>query len=160
VVRFNRSGFQQTKQATLLSVVTAELTTHQSQLRKQQVTVDLDVDPQVGATPCSQRCADLIRQLMRMAISRSPARGEIDISACRTVRGIELEIADSGTQSPVPQTNAFNRCDPVELQQSGAESASIQPDAGNWDVYCMRCPQGGYAWSIVMQTPRAAVRAA
>jgi len=124
-------------------------------LRDKDLTLELDLDPEVRATPCPSGVEFAVQQLLVTAIEHSPPHSELLVSACRTVRGVEIEVADDGPSAAKP-SNAFQPCDQAGLLSSD----SVRGWLSALEFYCTRCPQGGVAWTIVLPHSLAAVRAA
>lgn len=121
------------------------------QLRAQQISVDLDMDSTASEVRCDSGLLEAIRNLLDLAILRCPPESELQISACQTIRGIEVEIADSGHSSDAA-THAFSPCDLNQLagNSSAATRLAAWKAATSTNVYCTRCPQGGLAWTLVL----------
>ena len=99
------------------------------------VCLELDIDLSLPI-PCNkQRTADLITALFSRALQAMSDGGDLTITACETPDGIELEIADSGTD--------------VGERERHLPIAAAAIDA---DLTWQNCPQGGVAVTIRFPT--------
>jgi hypothetical protein len=130
-------------------------------IRSKQLLVNFDCDESASATYCPPNLTRAVECLLELAISRSPKRGEVDVTLLHSQRGIEIEIADCGSQhfDAAENCGAF-RCQPVqELAVPGrSNSGAVLP--ANANLYCARCPQGGVAWTLVITQSAAAEKVA
>ncbi len=133
-------------------VVAATLALEEQHLRQLLVSVELDFDADIAAANCLPVTEIAISGLMHLAISLCPQHGELQISVCKTMRGIEIEIANSCSQSGPSRTNAFTRCDDLRSHKASRPSSrfSRRPQETQPDIYYTRCPQGGLAWTVVV----------
>lgn len=125
--------------AVLIETVTAPmLIEHQS-----PVCLELDVDMEL-AVPCDKRSvAAIVETLCRQALAAMPDGGDLMITACDTPSGIDLEIADSGTD--------------LESRERHLPFAAAAIDARmTWQS----CPQGGVAVTIQFPGQQASGRLA
>jgi len=81
----------------------------------------------------SNHLAALIETLVTDSLREMPRGGELSVSGCQTANGVELEIADTGS-------DAENRGRSLSLS---AAALSCKP---HWQ----NCPQGGAAVTIVL----------
>ena len=95
------------------------------------VCLELDIDLELPIPCDKRRTAELITALSNRALQAMPDGGDLMITACDTPEGIELEIADSGTD-----VSERERHLPIA-------AAAIQADL-TWQ----NCPQGGAAVTI------------
>lgn len=144
---------------TLRQVIDATIEFHQAVLQELCIGVELDVESQVAELDCQLHVGTCLLELLRSAIAHCTSGSQLTISACRTARGVEIEIADEDSLTDDAPTNAFSR--------GHAWSPSMnRKDAQRWgsaatpDVYHTRCPQGGQAWTLVMTSRLARVKAA
>ena len=132
---------------------------HRADLREMCIDVECEVDQSVADLLCQAVVEDCLREILQTAVKRSTMGSQLTISAFRTVRGVEIEIADAGSVTDDLPTNAFSRCQRWSLRMR-------REDSQRWanttlpDVYHTRCPQGGQAWTLVMKPRMAKVRAA
>ncbi|MCA9134146.1 MAG: hypothetical protein KDA45_13355 [Planctomycetales bacterium] len=148
---------------TLHQVITGALERESTGLRTKRLSVDLDLEPSLVETSCSSGVAEAVGRLLRAAIERCPPQGDLQLSVSETIRGVELEIADSGRQNEPLRVNAFARCDQRDLakfRETLSRRRTWQPVAEDHEIYCTRCPQGGMAWTIVLGPRLVGVRAA
>ena len=141
--------------ATILDAIHATLAEQAAVIATKNLRVELDVDDQARGHACDAQTREAVDSLARLAIERSQFGSELFVSAVRTSQGVEIEIADSGPQLDQNRTSicvaAFAKTSIHELQNS---SAFRLPErrASTWqNMYCSRCPQGGVAWTIILQ---------
>ncbi|MEO8271113.1 MAG: hypothetical protein ABI557_15435 [Aureliella sp.] len=144
---------------TLQQVIESTIELHQFEFRELCVSVELEVERQVAELACQAHIETCLLELVRSAIAQCAPGSQLTISACRTARGVEIEIADEDSLTDDVPTNAFSR--------GHAWSPSMnRSDAQRWgssvtpDVYHTRCPQGGQAWTLVMNSRLARANAA
>lgn len=143
----------------VLRVIQDLIDLHQADLQEMRMGVECEVDEPVGDLLCQAMVEDCLREILQTAIARSSPGSQLTISAIRTVRGVEIEIADADSVTDDLPTNAFSRC---PRWSSRIRRGASQPWANSAtpDVYHTRCPQGGQAWTLVMKPRMAQVRAA
>ncbi|WP_235908659.1 ATPase [Roseiconus nitratireducens] len=107
------------------------------------VCLEMDIDVEMPIPCDNQRAADLIIALCTQALTAMPDGGDLLITAVETARGIELEIADSGTDVSTRERHL-----PIA-------AAAIQADL-TWQ----NCPQGGVAVTILFPGQSASGRLA
>ncbi|QEF97566.1 hypothetical protein Mal15_16070 [Stieleria maiorica] len=96
------------------------------------VCLELDIELEIPV-PCDhQRTADLITALSKQALEAMPDGGDLMITACQTAAGLELEIADSGTDATRRERHL-----------------PIAAAAINAELQWQNCPQGGVAVTIL-----------
>lgn len=95
------------------------------------VCLELDIDIQLPVPCDKQRTADLITALSCQALDAMPDGGDLVVTACKGRNGIELEIADSGTD--------------IQQRERHLPIAAAAIDA---DLHWQNCPQGGVAVTI------------
>lgn len=144
---------------TLRQVIEATIEFHQADLRELCISVELEVERQVAEFACQLHVETCLLELLQSAIAQCAVGSQLTVSACRTARGVEIEIADEESLTDDLPTNAFSR--------GHAWSPSMnRSDAQRWnnaaapDVYHTRCPQGGQAWTLVMNSRLARAKAA
>ena len=109
------------------SVTAPLLIEHQS-----PVCLELDIDVELPI-PCDPvQTADLITALTKQALAAMPDGGDLNITACQSDAGLELEIADSGIDAERRQRNF-----------------PIAAAALNADLQWQNCPQGGAAVTVL-----------
>lgn len=146
--------------ASLPAVISAAIASLQDELHQSHSQVDVELDPSLATVLCPPSLDDTLNQLLRNVISRSAqCGGELSISACRTNRGVEIEIADSSPSVDDLPRNAFSRCTMrAAVGMRGHRLNSIQQSG--FDVYHTRCPQGGQAWILVLTSRNSLARVA
>lgn len=95
------------------------------------VCLELDIDVDMPVPADANRIADLIRTLAGQALAEMRDGGDLNITACQTAGGVELEIADTGRDV---QDRSKSR--PLAAAAIGAKVA--------WQ----NCPQGGGSVTI------------
>ena len=132
-----------------------------SRIRSKQISVILDCDDSASRIYCSPKLTRAVECLLELAITRSPKCGEVDVTVLHSQRGIEIEVADCGSQhSDASESCGAFRCQPIaDVPRPGrsATGAALPADAS---LYCARCPQGGVAWTLVISESAAALKAA
>lgn len=143
----------------VLQVIQDLIDMHQSELQEMCIGVECEVDQPVGDLLCQAMVEDCLVEILQTAIACSTAGSQLTISAFRTVRGVEIEIADADSVTDDSPTNAFSRC---QRWSSRMRRGASQPWANSAtpDVYHTRCPQGGQAWTLVIKPRIAQVCAA
>ncbi len=148
-----------TPQRTLRQVIETALEFHQTDLRELQISVELEVERQVAELACQSHVETCLLELLQSAIAHCNCESQLTISACRTARGVEIEIADADSLTDDVPANAFSRC---QAWSPGVDRSSAHrwASATAPDVYHTRCPQGGQAWTMVMPSRLARAKAA
>ncbi|MCO8120824.1 ATPase [Stieleria sp. TO1_6] len=107
------------------------------------VCLEMDIDAHLPIPCDSRRAADLIMALSRQALDAMPDGGDLSIMACQTEHGIELEIADSGSDV-----------------QTRERHLPIAAAAVNAELQWQNCPQGGVAVTILFPAQSSSSRLA
>lgn len=161
MVRFTSSQSRLIQHAlSVPAVIAAAIASLEVELIQSQTQVDVDLDASLATVLCPTGFDETFKRLLYNSISRgSQFGGELSISACRTQRGIEIEIADSSLVVDDLPRNAFSRC-PTHASGGlrGQRLNTNLPPA--FDIYHTRCPQGGQAWTLVLSSRNSLVRAA
>lgn len=120
--------------------------------------IEVELDPRLAMTRCDVLASELLDELVHRTMACSPAHAELSFSAWLTPRGIEIELATTGTLPDSTPHSAFSRVD----QQTALWQTSEPRPLGSrgYTLYCARCPQGGQAWTLVLPTRSAVARAA
>lgn len=103
--------------------------------------LDMPIDLMTTADP--RRLSDLVTSLVRESLDQMPDGGELAVTGCQTAHGVELEIADTGSD--------------VEYR---ANRLSIAAAALGCKPQWQNCPQGGAAVTLVLPFSRQARKAA
>lgn len=98
------------------------------------VCLEVDIDSSLGIPADPTRTVDLIHSLVKQALLEMPESGELTVTACETVYGVELEFADTGGDIETRQTRH-----PLAAAAIGAK------------VTWQNCPQGGAATTITFR---------
>ncbi len=99
------------------------------------VCLDLEIDPALSVPSEPLATVELIRALTRQALEEMGDGGDLTVTACETVDGIELEMADTGVDSE------------YRSQRIPLMAASVGASL-TWQ----NCPQGGVA--VTVRFPR------
>lgn len=136
----------------LRDAIQFELDTQQSTLLHKRLKIEIDLEAAIALLPCSPAICSTIETVLALAIDRSPRGGTLSIVGCDTQRGVELEVADDGTQAAMPRFRAFQsrECQPMGM---GGNPSRLS-------YYGVPCPQGGMAWTIVLRQPQSIAKAA
>ncbi len=146
-------------QRSVRQVIQGLIDTHRGDLHEMGIDVEYDLEWPVAELRCQAWVEDCLQEILQAAIGRSTPGSQLTISACRTVRGVEIEIADADSMTDDLPTNAFSRCQRWTLRMR-REASQRWANSALPDVYHTRCPQGGQAWTLVMTPRMAQVRAA
>ena len=99
-----------------------------------------------------------IRNMLNLAIERSPYRSEIQLTACRVGDALEVEVADNG-ELPTESAAAFRHTRSTSFGPIARElMATVQ--ARGAEFWGTSCPQGGMAWTLRLPLRRALAKAA
>lgn len=120
--------------------------------------IEVELDPRLATTRCDLLACELLDELVYRTLACSPAHAELSFSAWLTPRGIEIELATSGSLPDSTPHSAFSRVDQQTSQWQKHESRPL--GSRGYTLYCARCPQGGQAWTLVLPTRSAVARAA
>ena len=163
MVQFTRSlaykPHSSTAHRTLRQVVETAIEFYQPDLRELRISVELEVERQVAEVDCQLQVETCLLELVHSAISHCTAGSQLTISACRTARGVEIEIAEEDSLTDDVPTNAFSRGH-AWSPGTNCNEAKRWNSAAAPDVYHTRCPQGGQAWTLVMSSRLAHAKAA
>ena len=114
--------------AILVEVVTAPLLMQ----HPSPVCLEVDIDEAIGVPSDAAITAELIRTLAGQALLEMPGGGDLCITACETPAGIELEMADNGSDV-----------------QERARRLPLAAAAIGADIRWQNCPQGGGAVTVI-----------
>ncbi len=98
------------------------------------VCLEVDIDQSLGIPADPQRTVDLITTLVKQSLSEMPDGGELTVTACETIHGVELDMADTGG-------DVADRVNHLPLA-AAAIGASV-----TWK----NCPQGGAAAMVTFR---------
>ena len=107
------------------------------------ICLELDIDTNLDVPADPAGTVLLIRTLVGQALSEMPEGGDLNIMACETERGVELELADTGG-------DIENRATRLPLA-AAAIGAQVE-----WH----NCPQGGGAATVTFRRQSGAQRKA
>lgn len=97
--------------------------------RLKKLSIRLELDEDIAAMETHAGFRDVFSDVLRQAVKRAPIETAIDISGSRSLRGIEIEVADAAESKDIRKNNALHR----------------SYEAGGVVVQRMRVPQGGSA---------------
>lgn len=145
------------------------------QIEKKQLTVEVDAENVGYDLHSPSWLYAAVESLVEHAVGRSPQGGELSITLLKSKRGVEIEVADSGS-SENPRVSAAFAPSSVHYDQSmsglewSAGFAEVAADRLNsvgrsglpsqGRLFCARCPQGGLAWTLVVPDRLAALKVA
>jgi hypothetical protein len=98
------------------------------------VCLELDIDTTLDVPADPARTVLVVRTLVTQALHEMPSGGDLNITACETPRGVELEFADTGGDVET-RPQRF----PLAAAAMGAQVA--------WQ----NCPQGGGAVTVTFR---------
>src|SRR5436190_6208670 len=101
-------------------ILDSGLTMHQSRASRNAISLNLAIDPDVGAVRADERkVRQVVFNLLSNALKFTPAGGRVDVTARRHDGVVEIAIADTGVGiSPADQERIFE-----EFQQAAAPGA-------------------------------------
>lgn len=150
--------------SSISSTIAAWIDSASTAIKRKQIRIEIDVDPLAGAAACERQLRTSLESALVMALERSPTHSELSITVLQTDRGQEIEIADAGSdlsdQERECQQLAFSTSCNVSRRPT-FEALQSQDQVGcHVDLYCIRCPQGGVAWTLVQRFRAASFRVA
>jgi hypothetical protein len=153
MVRLSVWHDNQPRKIAIRDAIRFELETQQSTLVQKRLRIEMDLHADIAMQTCTQEVRSAIEMVLGLAIDRSPRDGVLSIIGCLTERGIELEIADDGDELKLPRFAA------VRVSEWGRLVPAPRTPA---TVCCVGtpCPQGGMAWTMVLQRSQSAAKAA
>jgi hypothetical protein len=116
--------------AVLVESVTAPLLIE----HKSPVCLELDIDTSLEVPADSGRTVDLVQTLVLQALLEMPDGGDLTITACETIHGLELELADTGN-------DIENR---IQRMPIAAAALGVH-------IVWQNCPQGGAAVTVTFR---------
>jgi hypothetical protein len=129
---------------------------HASRWHQQRIACNWDVPAELTFILPRNKLLRIIEQLVAATIGRMPQGGDLDVTAVVSRRGLEVEVADSGESAPDLLPGSLG---------SVVKPTSI-PGETDLAVEQQPCPQGGWAWTVIVpwtshaRMPAAARRAA
>jgi signal transduction histidine kinase len=108
----------------ILDTLESGLTMHEARASRNAITLNLTIDPDVGAVRADERkVRQVVFNLLSNAVKFTPSGGRVDVSARRHDGVVEIAIADTGVGiSPADQERIFE-----EFRQAG-EPGSPSPE--------------------------------
>lgn len=104
---------------------------------------ELNVPLELTTTADRHRLSELVGSLVRDSLEQMPEGGELTVTGCLTAHGVELEIADTGSDI-----------------ESRATKLSLAAAAIGCKPQWQNCPQGGAAVTLVLPFSDAARKVA
>jgi signal transduction histidine kinase len=100
----------------ILDALESGVTMHQARASRNEITLNLSIDPDVGAVRADERkVRQVVFNLLSNAVKFTPSGGRVDVSARRHDGVVEIAIADTGVGiSPADQERIFE-----EFRQAG-----------------------------------------
>ncbi len=117
------------------AIVVESVASHLLMKHPARICLEVDIDMDLRVNFDSASLSQLIDSLVRQALIEMPTGGELTITACETLTGVELEIADTG------QDVNLRAC---KLPMIAASMAA--------EMEWQNCPQGGGA--VTARLPR------
>jgi signal transduction histidine kinase len=111
----------------ILDTLESGLTMHQARASRNEITLKLTIDPDVGAVRADERkVRQVVFNLVSNAVKFTPSGGRVDVSARRHDGVVEIAVADTGVGiSPADQERIFD-----EFQQAGGSGAGSPEGTG------------------------------
>jgi signal transduction histidine kinase len=111
----------------ILDTLESGLTMHQARASRNEITLMLTIDPDVGAVRADERkVRQVVFNLVSNAVKFTPSGGRVDVSARRHDGVVEIAVADTGVGiSPADQERIFD-----EFQQAGGSGAGSPEGTG------------------------------
>jgi signal transduction histidine kinase len=131
------------------------------QLESQMIDVDIDVPPNTLLSADREMIRRALLNLVLNAIDAMPDGGTLVITSYDSIRGFELEVADSGPGvSDEAKRRAFEPFYSTKQNGTGLGLAFVHhvAEAHGGTVTVVNCPEGGAAFTI--KIPRRSMRAA
>lgn len=132
-----------TGQPTSLAVLVEQVASPLLLAHPSRVLLEVDLSIGLMTTADNEQLKSLISTLIVSSLREMPNGGELTISACQTAHGVELEIADTGSDAESRNS----------LLPFSAAALGCKP---HWQ----NCPQGGAAVTIVLPFSNAVRKAA
>ena len=153
MVRLTSHWSRSPERCSLLETIQLELALQKQSLHSKKIRVDVDLDNDLAQAPCAPAVRSAIEHILQLAIARNPRHSELQITACTTSRGLEIEIADAGDETDFPRLNAF-------VPQDCRQLVELPLGPQDFELYGSSCPQGGMAWTIVVKRRAAILKVA
>lgn len=160
LLNFSAERDPQRRQVDVSELLSGIFETFAPQLEAQNIATHIDADPhaRIHADPDMLRRA--IVNLVLNALDVMPSGGELVITACRSSRGLEIEVADSG---PGIVSGAMSRLfEPFFTTKgtgTGLGLAIVERIAAAHGgvVYAANCPEGGAAFTLCLPTTKSSI---
>lgn len=134
------------------------------QFAAQDIRVTIDCPPDCAALADADMLQRAILNLVLNALDALPGGGEVVLTGCRTTRGLEIEVADSGPGVPPAIVDRlFEPFFTTKRSGTGLGLAIVERIAAvhSGRAIVSNCPEGGAAFTLVIpQFNRALERAA
>jgi signal transduction histidine kinase len=129
----------------------------------QCIELQLDCPPELKLRADRDMLRRAVLNLALNALDVMPDGGELSVSVCRTPRGIEIELADTG---PGIEAASLSRlCEPFYTTKSGGTGLGLAiveriATAHGGRVMPLNCPEGGAAFTLLFPCPTLALEKA
>lgn len=120
-------------------------------IQAKKLQVELEFEHNARFAECGQGLAATLERLVSLAVSRSPFGSTLMITVLVTHRGVEIEVADEGPQQPLQARPLIGFGSRLLQDLPDARVATQAAADERLGLYCGRCPQGGLAWTVVVQ---------
>jgi signal transduction histidine kinase len=123
------------------------------QFAAQDIRVTIDCPPECQATADGDMLQRAILNLVLNALDALPSGGEVVLTACRTKRGLEVEVADSGPGIPAALVDRlFEPFFTTKRSGTGLGLAIVERIAAvhSGRALVTNCPEGGAAFTLVI----------
>ncbi len=125
--------------------------TYAARFRRQNVGLNLDVDPLLWSEIPRRRVRDILESFIEDAFRAMPDGGVLDVTVVDGRHGLEIEVADSGE---------LGGCDEEQVRRFAVwmppQVTRRLPTTAGLRVETAVCPQGGLARTVIV--PRRDVR--
>ena len=129
----------------LAGAVNSAVSNCDAEIGAKQLIIRRDVSLSALRVDCSAHTSVLIDRMLLRAVSNAPCGSEIEICVIATAHGWEVEVADEGSDADC--------CAAFQTSLDGAQHlGSTSPE-----IQCLRCPQGGVSWKLIIPTRQRSV---
>jgi signal transduction histidine kinase len=141
---------QRLQVASLLAEIVHSL---EPQLLAQGIRAWLDCPQDLQASADADMLRRAVLNLLLNALDALPEGGELVVTACRTSRGLEIEVADSGPGVPAPLLDRL--FEPFFTTKGGGTGLGLSivervAAAHGGRATAANCPEGGAAFTLIL----------
>jgi signal transduction histidine kinase len=129
------------------------------QMSAQAIQTVLDVPQDLLVTADQEMLRRAVLNLVLNALDAMPDGGTLSVTSVATPRGVELEVADTGSGlSDTARARAFEPFFTTKRGGTGLGLAIVHriTEAHGGDVTALNCPEGGAAFTLRIPQPQAA----